>query len=161
MAKNDAIYAEMEVKYITTDISLRKLAKEYGVALSRVNSQSKNSEWVRKRAEYRQKVIEETVDTIAEKEIDRLSNIGESAELLAQTIKDAVSDPQQFTRVEFIENGEIKECHKKNYNVNAMRQFAATLKDLASIIRDVYEIEGAPPEPIEVCIVGDAEKYSK
>jgi hypothetical protein len=72
-------YRSMERRYITTDLSLRALAKEAGIGWGTLAQHSRNDGWVEKRAEYRAQADQRALESAEDQFVNRSVEIREEA----------------------------------------------------------------------------------
>lgn len=153
MAGKKKSWSAIEAEYIRTKISYRQLAKKYNKSEKAVSRYGKEHEWVLKRQQFVRKVSSKTADKLAEKESDKLAHLCEAADNMAEMIKTALEDPKQFQRrIVSHMDGTIDEVELKTVNTAAIRQMTGALKDLAAVMRDVYNIpkEDKKQESIDI-----------
>lgn len=86
-------WKKAEREYITSNITLREMAKEYGTNLSTMRDHCKRGEWVNKREEYAHKVhtkaIQKSAETLgnAQEDFDRQMALALSM-LMEKTVED-------------------------------------------------------------------------
>lgn len=143
MEKND--WAKIKSEYITTNTSYRKLAEKYNIATSTMQNRAKRENWVELRKRHRRKIVERAVRKVEAKEADRLARIGVLANKALDVAMGAFEDEQQFNRYiisEGIECGGSVTSERifDKVDTKALRDLTAVIKDLASVIRNVYGI---------------------
>ena len=115
--KFDSKRAERE--YITTNTSYRALAEKYEVSQSYLAHYGCRNGWVQKRADYKSKVHQKSIEKAAEQEVDKLA-------------KCKTATDKAIARVdEMIENVQTAQD---------VRAIAAALKDLIGMQRDLHGI---------------------
>lgn len=135
-------YKKLETEYISTRISYRQLAKKHNLSERQIARYGKEHGWVEKRQQFVGKVAAKTQSALIQSETDKLLAICSAVDFLKDTVADALSDPQQlYTRVWFdAETGTATEYTTSKIDVSAVKSLAGALKDLASVVRDVYGI---------------------
>lgn len=135
-------WEEVKLKYITTDVSLRKLATEYGINPTTVYERSSNEGWVALRKHYRSEILAKTLDLKSGEEVDRLDGLIKSATKAIDVVVKAFSDEEQFYR--YISKnkttGEFVEKKFRKIDTQALRDLTTVLKDLTGLVRDFYDI---------------------
>lgn len=85
-------YDVMERDYVSSDKSLREIAREYGVNNhSLISIQSKKREWTRKRLEFRSKAAEKAVTLMATAEGRRRAREAEVRDNAVEAIDEAIT----------------------------------------------------------------------
>ena len=157
----DVNWEKIKVEYITTDISLRKLAKKYDIPYSNISRRSANEEWVEQRHRYKAKVTSKTVEKNANREANRLARLMDTTSKAIDVAVKAFGDADQFNRyiVErrekyaFPTTGEDEEdpnlIAEKTWSeeqvyakidTKALKDMTAVLKDLTALMRDFYNM---------------------
>lgn len=153
MAGKNKSWSVIEADYIRHKTSYRKLAKKYGINERTIARYGKEHNWVLKRQQFVNKMSVKVAEKISDKESDKLAHLCEAADSMVEMIKSTLSDPKQFNRkVVSRGDGTIEEVEIQTANVAAMKQMTSALKDLAAVMRDVYNIprEEKKPENVEV-----------
>lgn len=141
MAGKNKSWSAIEADYIRHKTSYRKLAKKYGINERTIARYGKEHNWVLKRQQFVDKMSAKVAEKISDKESDKLAHLCEAADSMAEMITNALSDPKQFNRrVVSRDDGTIEEVEIQTANVAAMKQMTSALKDLAAVMRDVYNI---------------------
>ncbi len=141
----------IRAEYITTNISYRKLAEKAGVPFRTLADHARKESWAQGREKHRNSVVNKTVQKVAKKtagdNAKKLLKLMEATDKIGEVLTDALDDPEQFKR-HIITTGlgkgvTIVECRVEDkYDSKAIRDFTATLKDLAHTMRDLYELPG-------------------
>lgn len=100
-------WTTIETEYITGTASYRDLAEQYDVAAKNVSKYGKEHDWVRKRADYREKLSAKSVQKSVEKMSDVMSDItalqADSAMLIAKHIhrflEEPIEEPMDLLRI--------------------------------------------------------------
>lgn len=145
MAKKQKSWAAIEAAYVRGKMSYREIAKKYDKAESTVSRYAKEHDWVGKRKNFRSKIgaktIDKTIDKLSDKRSDELAAICDAATSVADIIKNAMEDPMQFNRKTVTtKEGHVKEIEVQSLNISAIKGLTGALKDLVTVIRDVYDI---------------------
>ena len=159
----DVNWEEIKVEYITTDISLRKLAKKYDIPQSNINRRCSNEKWVEQREQYKSKVTAKTVEKSANREASRLTRLMDTTSKAIDVTVKAFGDPEQFNRyiVEKREKygfpvptgdgdaGDTSLLSERTWSeeqvfckidTKALKDMTAVLKDLTALMRDFYNL---------------------
>jgi hypothetical protein len=142
-------YDALKCEYITTDISMPKLAKKHNVPLTTMQKRCKKEGWVALRKEFKKEALSATLDTAVANEADRLGKIIASAQAMAGVIEDVFKDGKQFHRhlvtdTYIGEDGskEILTVEKQFDKVDsrAIRDLTGALKDMTLVLRNLYNL---------------------
>lgn len=131
--------------YVAGRMSYSELARQEGISYRVVKDRGGREQWGRQRAEYRAQAYLEALEEARHKEVARLVPVMEAAGMLEDHVLDALADDDQFRRhlvPETDADGRtttIERVYDKR-DARAMRDLAASLKDLAAISRSVYGI---------------------
>lgn len=160
----DINWEKIKSEYITTDISLTKLANKHGVPRSSLARRSTKEKWVEQRERYKSKVITKTVEKSANREANRLARLMDTTSKAIDVAAKAFDDPEQFNRyiVEKREkyafptpggdDGEADEAALiserqwseeqvfSKLDTKAIKDMTAVLKDLTGLMRDFLNI---------------------
>lgn len=147
----DVNWDEIKVAYIKSGLSYRKIAAKYGISFSTVQQKGVSEGWTKQKKEYKSRLIEKTVQKMIEKESEkqanRLQKIQVSADKMADVIERVFDDTKQFYRhlVTTMKDGEMSvECRTEaKVDTKAIRDLTSSLKDLAIVLRNVYDIPTA------------------
>lgn len=125
-------------EYIASDITVPALAKKHDVSYSTVAHHATREKWCDQRTELRQKLarktIEKATNQLAEDNSKQLVSIQKTATALAGNLERALTK-------EYVQNFYKEDSNgHKHLDVGAVRQVTASIKDLAAVLRDVYEI---------------------
>ena len=66
----EEMWEQLRVEYISSDISIRGLAREYGLAPNSLWKRARAEQWSEQREQCNAKVVQKTVDSIAEDKAD-------------------------------------------------------------------------------------------
>ena len=160
MADVDWLVIKME--YITTDLSLRKLAEKHGVNRTTIGQRCKAEGWVEARRQHKEKILSKTTEKIANKEANKLAKLAAATDKAIDVVVKAFDDEQQFNRyiVETMEEyaepetviddddvihsvGMRKYAHEKTFakvDTKALKDLTTVLKDLTGLMRNLYGI---------------------
>lgn len=142
-------------EYISTTISCRKLHEKYDIPFRTVTDRCTKGEWARHREEYRRTVVKQTVKKAASrasaKDYQKLVRLQTASERLSEHIDKALQDEDQFRRhIVIIGNGmgaSHAECNVYDKrDARAIRDMSTALKDLASTMRNVFDIQTSAEE---------------
>ncbi|MBQ5794800.1 MAG: hypothetical protein IIW14_02270 [Kiritimatiellae bacterium] len=151
----------LKSEYMTTETSLRKLARKYDVSISRMEKVSSQEKWVEARRDYRQQIIEKALSENRTREVDRLTRLMNTTEKAVDVVTKAFEDPAQFNRYlvkkteryadppEDSETGQLvmrqweeEEIFNK-LDTKSLKEATTVLKDLTGMLREFYDIPTA------------------
>lgn len=115
-------WLSIETEYITSDISLRKIADKYDVSFATVRHRSKTEEWVKKRKEYKHNIVTASTQNSACKEIDRLNKLQNCSNKLDELLSNFI------------------DTSGKTLSAMDLNFLTRSLKDAVNIKRDVYNV---------------------
>lgn len=138
----------VKTEYVTTEISLSKLAEKYGTTKSSLAKKSTAEKWVDERKRYRNAVVTKTLQEHQKKDVKRLCKLMDATEKLIDISLRAINDDQQYQRYIVTEGcGEgYSEASEKVFNkvdTRALKDTVSVLKDLTAMVRDFYDIPTA------------------
>ena len=87
-----ADWQKIKTEYITTDISLRKLAQKYGIRYATLQDRSKKEEWITLRDQHRTSTVSKTISMIGDKQADKLARIEGVTDKLLMKLEQAVDE---------------------------------------------------------------------
>ena len=134
-------------EYAVTNTSLREMAQKYGIPFNTIRDRAFKDKWGPARKEFRDKLIQSTIKKTASRRasvcVRQLVRVGKSAELAMRAIERMLGDNQQFRRhIVQVRDSEgaqdVQERVYEKYDTKALRDLAATLKNLVAVIRDVH-----------------------
>lgn len=141
----DVDWAAIKLEYVSTSISLRDLAKKYGVNKASVFSRSRDEKWADQRAEYQIKIIAKAERKTANKEVNRLARLIDATTKAIDVAMEAFEDDKQFNRHIVYESplpgtSEAVEKIFGKVDTKALRDLTGVLKDLTGLMREFYAI---------------------
>lgn len=191
MAKNqgEIDWKPIKTEYITTTISLRKLADKYHVGYTRLAALCAKQGWVSQREKYAEKCVAKATQKAAQKEINHLARLIDATTKAVGVAAEAFEDDQQFNRY-IVQDGvagafETTEKIFAKVDTKALKELTGVLKDLTTLMRDFYNIPtpaqaeaqriaaerlemekrkaeaDRTDDSIEVVIAGEAEEWAK
>lgn len=87
-----ADWQKIKTEYITTDISLRKLAQKYGIRYATVQDRSKKEGWITLRDQHRTSTVSKSISKISNKQADKLARIEGITDKLLMKLEQAVDE---------------------------------------------------------------------
>ena len=135
-------WTKLKTEYVTSDISLRKLAEKYGIRRATVEQHSKDEGWVAARKKHVASVGAKASAKIATKQANALAKELAIADKISNVLQKALDDAEQFNRyvVETrTQSGDamIQETEERVFQKVDMR----ALKDAASALKMVEEMK--------------------
>lgn len=160
MADVDWLVIKME--YVTTDLSLRKLAEKHGVNRTTIGQRCKAEGWVEARRRHKENILSKTTEKIANKEANKLARLAAATDKAIDVVVKAFEDEKQFNRylVERMEEyaepetiiddddtihsvGMRKYTEERTFakvDTKALKDLTTVLKDLTGLMRNIYGI---------------------
>ena len=132
-------WTRLKNEYIKTDITLKKLAKKYDLTISSVSKYAASHKWTAQREKYWTRVESESLDRDARKDADKLGRLKSATEKLSVVIDKVFDDSEQFNRwigndADFTQTENVF----KKVDTRAIKDLAASMKDLAATIRQLH-----------------------
>lgn len=158
-----ADWKSAKTEYITTNTSYRKIAEKYGITPTAVAVRARREGWIDKREHFLQKTYTKAVEKAEECESARLANLMTATTRAADAAARALEDDQQLYRYlvdrrekysapvpdpdregVYLDERQWQEDRvSKKMDTRALRDLTASLKDLAQLMRDFYNIPTA------------------
>jgi transcriptional regulator of heat shock response len=113
----DEMWEQLRVEYISSDISLRGIAKKYGIPHGRVWTRAKNEEWQEQKEQCQTKIKQKTVDVIAEDKADECTRAFRVASKVMEKIE------------EYIDKVDLED----EYAMKNLKTITSAIKDLKEI----------------------------
>lgn len=160
----------IKTEYITTDTSQSKLAKKYGVPRSTICKWCAREGWVEQRERYRAGVVQKTIERRAHEDVKHLKNLMGAAERITEIAVDALQKEQSLYTIPVdrdeeysspidSKSGDVwtedsdgvpvlrrrwnEDRVSEAVNTRALKDLAAIVKDMTTLIRDFYDIPTA------------------
>ena len=132
---------QMELEYITTDISVKKLGEKYGIGYRAMRRFAEGDGWTQKRRDYRQSIMDKVVAHAQEQEVGRLQALLDATEKLIDVTVKALEDEDQLYRYVATDNlGNMREKRLNKLDTKALKDLTSVLKDLTGLMRDFYNV---------------------
>lgn len=141
--------SEIRTEYITSDTSYKKLADKYGVSVNHLKNIGKDEKWVEQKKKYIAETAKEAIEVIKKVKIDKLVKLVTSADRMAAVIEKCLDDENQFYRYVYnykykdkngIEKLKVEQRILKKIDSKALFEMTSTIRELASVIRDLNNI---------------------
>ena len=139
----------IKTEYVTTDISLSKLAAKHGVTKGALGKKCSAEKWVEDRKRYKNRVLTKTIRKAEERDAARLDKLMRiTSSLIDVAMRGIVDDPDQYNRYIVTEGlGEgmtaVSEKQFQKIDTRALKDTVNALKDLTAMVRDFYDIPTA------------------
>ena len=137
-------WAEMETAYITSQnnkVSYKYLSNQYAIPITAVKRYANRNHWVEKRKKYREALIEKTSAYEREKDVNKLSKLMISADMLSEAIEKVFQDSKQFYRHVIRGAGGVQEeVILQKVDSRAIRDMTSCLRDLSTVVRNLYDL---------------------
>lgn len=140
-----------EAEYVTSNISLDKLAKKYGYSRQAMCDASAEGKWVAKRAAYRQKVRDGAMEICARRDTKDLQiAVSNSIEIL-RIIQGVIKDPEGMRRYIAVEGeGEGRSSQVERVFDRVDPQYLKAIADTQKTVVDgLYKLFGKPTQAEE------------
>lgn len=146
-----ADWQKIKIEYITTDISLRQIAQQYGLRYATVHDRCKKEDWNTLRDKHRTGTVSKSVSVIRNKQVDKITRIDNLADKLLEKLEKAVDELDMSVRkrkkkseisegieetTEWLEAVEVGIVDRAG-----LKQITAALKDLKEIQMIVSELD--------------------
>ena len=158
----DCNWKKIKTEYITTDVSLRKLAAKHNVGESTLFARASKEKWVEQREQHQSKTVAKTLDAISKKQVDRATKLVSVADLLLAKVKilvesdaEVLSDTQSLKHISGVLK-DIKEIQMIKSDADLREQEARIAK-----LQKEAQAEETNTEPIRVIIEDGLAAYSK
>ena len=144
-APNSIDWAAVKTEYITSTVSYRKLAEKYGVSFRYMSVRGRSEGWVEARKQYQQSIADKIIEKVADERVSRdaqkLLLLQKSADLMSEAILKVFEDARAFNRFIVSDgNFSVEERVFNKVDTKAMREITASIKDLTSVMRNVYNL---------------------
>ncbi|MGI5848795.1 MAG: hypothetical protein ACOX8Q_01785 [Christensenellales bacterium] len=142
-------WMKIKSEYATTDISYRKLADKHCVSFNTLKGHASKERWTEARKTYKEKLTKSTLQKVADKnasacaaQLIRLRDATDTATLMVEQM---MADQEQFKRhivTEGLGMGatRVEERKYDKYDTKALKDFTSSLRDLAYVIRNVFDL---------------------
>lgn len=138
----DVDWSAIKAEYIAGNDSYQALSDKYGISFRTLSQRGVAEGWVRQRKAYRERVVKNTVKKVGEKQAaenaKKLLRLQKAADDMASVIEGVLKDEKQFHR-HLVGAGEAEVVYKKA-DTKAIRDITVSMRELASLIRNVYDI---------------------
>lgn len=150
-----ADWSKIKTEYITSDISLRKLAEKHGIRYATVQERSKKESWIGLRDQHRAKTVSKVLAADSRRKADRMVRILKATDKLLDKVERAIDELdiqicKQTEKEKIIEynNSErpdkpTRETIKETETVAEVTSIIDRLglKQIASALKDIEEAQ--------------------
>lgn len=134
---------ELRSEYVTGDTNFRKLAMKYDLDYHRVWRRGQAEDWNGLRSAYRQRLLQEAMDTDADRRMERLLRVQDASDqLLSKMVRSIGELDKQMVRreVQWEEEGQkFKESYLEARDGGLVDR--AGVKQLSAALRDIKEVQ--------------------
>jgi hypothetical protein len=150
-------WGKIRTEYVTGEKSYRELAKKHGVSMSQLSEVASKEGWAKLRAEHRAETAAKAEQKLQEQQAGALADELEGIRRTARNLSAAIE----------------KKSLGKRLDSKSLRELVSATKDLAAILRDVFDQPnllnqakldketGKGPEAVEVVLDEEAEELSE
>lgn len=150
-------WGKIRTEYVTGEKSYRELAKKHGVSMSQLSEVASKEGWAKLRAEHRAETAAKAEQKLMEQQAGALADELEGIRRTARNLSAAIE----------------KKSLGKRLDSKSLRELVSATKDLAAILRDVFDQPnllnqakldketGKGPEAVEVVLDEEAEELSE
>ena len=150
-------WGKIRTEYVTGEKSYRELAKKHGVSMSQLSEVASKEGWAKLRAEHRAETAAKAEQKLKEQQAGALADELEGIRRTARNLSAAIE----------------KKSLGKGLDSKSLRELVSATKDLAAILRDVFDQPnllnqakldketGKGPEAVEVVLDEEAEELSE
>ena len=150
-------WGKIRTEYVTGEKSYRELAKKHGVSMSQLSEVASKEGWAKLRAEHRAETAAKAEQKLKEQQAGALADELEGIRRTARNLSAAIE----------------KKSLGKRLDSKSLRELVSATKDLAAILRDVFDQPnllnqakldketGKGPEAVEVVLDEEAEELSE
>ena len=154
-------WKKIKAEYIRGGISYRKLAEKYGVSFSSISRRMREEKWTDLRKQSESKANAKIVESVAEKETERINMFESIADKLLAQIDKIIEDPEVLLHVKSMRDltgaiRDLKEIKGFKSDLDLQEQKARIDK-----LRKEAREESQESKDIKVIISGDLEEYAK
>lgn len=150
-------WGKIRTEYVTGEKSYRELARKHGVSMSQLSEVASKEGWAKLRAEHRAETAAKAEQKLQEQQAGALADELEGIRRTARNLSAAIE----------------KKSLGKRLDSKSLRELVSATKDLAAILRDVFDQPnllnqakldketGKGPEAVEVVLDEEAEELSE
>lgn len=143
-------WQSIRTEYITSKISVRKLAEKHGIRLATVSERCRKEGWVDLRKLFIDKTIQKTIEKESTKTANKLAKELAVADKISDVLTEALKDAEQFRRhivqeKYFDDDGGMavitEEKVFKKYDMRSIQQAMSALKMVEEMKRSIENIQ--------------------
>lgn len=139
MDAKDVDWTAVKGEYLTTGISLERIAEKYGIAPSTIKRKSVREGWVEEKKQRKTQVMDQVIRNVIESDTKRacgrLEGLQETAEGLGKLVKEELAAAWKRREEREHSGGQVEEA-----DIKILKDLTATLKGVADVMREVYAI---------------------
>lgn len=138
-----ADWNQIKTEYITTDISLRKLAQKHGIRYATVQDRSKKEAWITLRDRHRTSTVSKSVEKISNRQADKLARIEGITDKLLVKLEQAVDelDLEIIKKKTKVDDGLTEVTTERMEAIEGGVVDRAGLRHLTAALKDLKEIQ--------------------
>lgn len=149
MTKDSLDWAAIKTEYITSKISYRKLAENWGVSFSTLSQRAMREGWKEERDNLNNRIVTKAVQKVENRKSSENANhmlkLRNAADHISEIIEKVFDDTEQFYRhivTEGIGMGasKVEERKFEKVDTRAIKDLTGAMKDLAVVMRNLYEL---------------------
>lgn len=143
-------WERLKTEYITSEISYRNMSSKYGISYTRLQQRGNDEDWRKKRAEYKEKLLNKSVDLICEEQAQRIARAILIGDKMLEKVEESLNEIdivlcRTTTTKKTVDRDEEEGlCEKtvttEDYTKKKVAIDRQGLKQLSSILRDLREI---------------------
>lgn len=130
--------------YVSSDLSLRKIAEKYKIRLATVSKKSKADDWFATKQKFKKDVSTKAITKLSTKKADSIARMLAASDTLMQRIEQTIADTEQFNRHIVNENapapegiGTVSVTYEKTFDkvdTRAIKDIAQSMKTIAELL---------------------------
>lgn len=132
----------IKTEYITTEVSLSKLAEKNGCSKAQIGKVCAKEGWVESRKQFVADVLSKTMEHEATKQSARLIKLMDATGRAIDVALGALMDDEQFKRYVVTEEmgNVVREKQFEKIDTKALKDVVGALKELTAMVRDFEDI---------------------
>lgn len=140
--------------YVSSNLSLRKIAEKYQIQLATVSKKSKADNWFATKQQFKEEVSAKVRSKLSTKKANSLTRLLGTADKLLESIEQTVADEKQFNRHIVTESAPAPDGELGTVTVVYEKEFSKkdtkAIRDLTASIKQLSDVLGyIPPDRIE------------
>lgn len=126
-------WEEVKLRYFTTETTWRGLSREFDVPLTSLRRRAQKEDWAGQKKAYWAEVAQSSLDAVRCANVDKLSSLSRAADTFAGMVEREVNKLAVACELD----------SEKVLNTTAIKDLAAAIKTLVTVIRDLNDIPNA------------------